>query len=171
MSFITTIMEEPNLNNTKKIAYSGIVMALYVLIVFITQSFAYGQYQIRIATGLYALAFHFPFLVIPLALANMLSNLLMGGLGVFDIVGGFLIGLITAGGIALLGKKTKNAFILVLPIAIVPAVIVPIWLSYILGISYFLLVLSLLVGQVVSAYTIGLLVIKNKWLTGISNSY
>lgn len=163
-------MEEPNLNNTKKIAYSGIVMALYVLIVFATQSFAFGQYQIRIATGLYALAFHFPFLVIPLALANMLSNLLMGGLGIFDIVGGFLIGLITAGSIALLRKKTKNVFFLILPIAIAPAVIVPIWLSYILGISYFLLVLSLLVGQVISAFTLGLFIVKSKFIVKFSSS-
>ena len=149
---------------SKKIAYSGVVMALYVAIVFATQSFAFGQYQVRIATGLYALAFPFPFLVLPLALANMLSNLLMGGLGIFDIVGGFLIGLITAGGIALLGKKTNKAWILVLPIAIFPAIIVPIWLSYLLNISYIYLVLSLLVGQVISAYTLGLFVVKSKWI-------
>lgn len=158
------------MTTTRRLAYSGIVMALYVLIVFATQSFAFGQYQIRIATGLYALAFHFPFLVIPLALANMLSNLLMGGLGVFDIVGGFVIGLVTAGSIALLGKKTKNAWVLVTPIAVAPALIVPIWLSYLLNVPYLVLVLSLLVGQIVSAYTLGLFLIKNKWIMNFSHS-
>ena len=149
---------------TKKIAYSGVVMALYVVLMFLTQNFAFGQYQIRIATGLYALAFQFPFLVIPLGLANMLSNLLIGGLGIFDIVGGLLIGLITSGGVVLLRKMTNNAWVIPLPIAICPAVIVPIWLSSILNIPYVYLVLSLLVGQVISAYTLGLFIIKSKWI-------
>ena len=59
---------------SKKIAYSGVVMALYIVVVFATQGFSFGLYQIRIATALYALAFHFPFLVVPLALANMLIH-------------------------------------------------------------------------------------------------
>lgn len=149
---------------SKRVAYSGVVMALYIVIVFVTRSFSFGQYQIRIATALYALAFHFPFLVIPLALANMLSNLLMGGLGFFDIVGGFLIGLITAGSIVLLKKATNRSFILVLPIALAPSIVVPIWLSYILKIPYFSLVLSLLVGQIISAYSLGLFIIKSNWI-------
>lgn len=154
---------------SKKIAYSGVVMALYVVVVFATQGFSFGLYQIRIATALYALAFHFPFLVVPLALANMLSNLLMGGLGVFDIVGGFLIGLITSGSIVLLKKATDRAVLLVLPIALAPALIVPIWLSIILKVPYFVLVLSLLVGQVISAYTLGLYIIKSKWIKKLFN--
>ena len=149
---------------SKRLAYSGIIMALYIVIVFATQSFAFGQYQVRIATGLYALAFPFPFLVLPLALANMLSNLLLGGLGIFDIVGGFLIGLITAGIIALLSKKTNKAWILVLPIAICPSFIVPIWLYFLLKIPYIYLVLSLLVGQAISAYSLGLFIVKSKWI-------
>jgi len=149
---------------SRRIAYSGVVMALYIVVVFATQSFSFGQYQIRIATALYALAFHFPFLVLPLALANMLSNLLMGGLGLFDIVGGFVIGLLTAGSIALLGKVTKRSYILVLPIALAPSFVVPIWLSYILNIPYIYLVVSLLIGQIISAYTLGILIIKSTWI-------
>ena len=149
---------------SRRIAYSGVVMALYIVVVFATQSFSFGQYQIRIATALYALAFHFPFLVLPLALANMLSNLLMGGLGLFDIVGGFVIGLLTAGSIALLGKVTKRSYILVLPIALAPSFVVPIWLSYILNVPYIYLVISLLVGQIISAYTLGILIIKSTWI-------
>ena len=154
---------------SKKLSYSGIVMALYIVVVFATQSFSFGQYQIRIATALYALAFYYPFLVVPLALGNMLSNLLMGGLGVFDIVGGFLIGLITSGSIVLLKRVTDRAVFLVLPIALAPALIVPVWLSTILKVPYFVLVLSLLVGQVISAYTLGLYIIKGKWIQKLLN--
>ena len=162
-------MEGKNVSISKKLSYSGIVMALYIVVVFATQSFSFGQYQIRIATALYALAFYYPFLVVPLALGNMLSNLLMGGLGVFDIVGGFLIGLITSGSIVLLKRVTDRAVFLVLPIALAPALIVPVWLSTILKVPYFVLVLSLLVGQVISAYTLGLYIIKGKWIQKLLN--
>ena len=155
------------MKTVKRIAYSGVVMALYIAIVFATQSFSFGQYQIRIATALYALAYHFPFLVVPLAIANMLSNLLMGGLGLFDIVGGFVIGLLTSGAIVLLKRITKSAFVLVLPIAMAPTFIVPIWLSFLLGVPYFALVLSLMVGQVISAYSLGLYIIKSKWVQNL----
>ncbi len=150
------------MSNSKKIAYSGIVMALYIVVVFATQGISFGQYQIRIATALYALAFHSPFLVIPLALANMLSNLLMGGLGIVDAIGGLIIGLITSGSIVLLKRVTDRAVLLVLPIALAPAFIVPMWLSFILNVPYLALVLSLLIGQVISAFTLGLYIIKSK---------
>lgn len=155
------------MTSSKRLAYSGVVMALYIATVFATQSFSFGQYQIRIATALYALAFHFPFLVVPLALANMLSNLLMGGLGVFDIIGGFVIGIITSGSIVLLKKVSKRALVVVLPIALAPSFVVPIWLSMILEVPYLALVLSLLVGQVVSAYTLGLYIIKSEWIKNL----
>lgn len=149
---------------SRKVAYSGAVMALYVAVVFATQSFSFGQYQIRIATALYALAFHAPFLTIPLALANMLSNLFMGGLGVFDTIGGLIIGLITCGSIVLLKKITSHAVVIVLPIALAPAFIVPLWLSVVLKLPYLTLVLSLLIGQVISAYTLGIYIIKSRWI-------
>jgi len=150
---------------SKKVAYSGLVMAMYIVVMLATQSFSFGQYQVRIATGIYALAFHYPFLVFPLAMANMLCNLLMGGLGIVDIVGGFVIGLITAGAMAILGRISVPAWVAVLPIAIFPAFIVPIWLSALLKIPYILLCLSLLVGQVISAYTLGLFFVRSKHIS------
>ena len=54
----------------RKLTTSGIVIALYIVILFMTQSFSFGAYQIRIVTSLYALSYLFPFLVIPLGLAN-----------------------------------------------------------------------------------------------------
>ena len=142
-------------------------MALYIAVMFVTQSFAFGQFQIRIATGIYALAFHWPFLVLPLALANMLCNFFMGGLGIIDMVGGFIIGLITAGAIAILGRTSVPAWVAVLPIAIFPAFIVPIWLSVLLNIPYIILCFSLVVGQIVSAYTLGLFIIRSKRISAL----
>lgn len=66
---------------TQKVAISGLVMAVYLVIMSLTQGFAFGQYQIRLATSLYALSAIYPFLIVPLGLSNLLANTLMGGLG------------------------------------------------------------------------------------------
>jgi len=44
------------MNQVKKIAISGIIIAVYIVVMFFTQSFAFGEFQIRVATSLYALA-------------------------------------------------------------------------------------------------------------------
>lgn len=56
-------MENQTFTNVRKLTTSGIVIALYVIILFMTQSFSFGAYQIRIVTSLYALSYLFPFLV------------------------------------------------------------------------------------------------------------
>ena len=81
-------MENQTFTNVRKLTTSGIVIALYVIILFMTQSFSFGAYQIRIVTSLYALSYLFPFLVIPLGLANFIANML-GGFGIIDMVAAF----------------------------------------------------------------------------------
>jgi uncharacterized membrane protein len=148
--------------HVRKIVFSGLVMAIYIALMYFTQGFAFLQWQVRIATGLYAMAAVYPWLVIPLGLANMLSNILMGGLGAADILGGLAAGLMTSFACALLGKK-RSVFIKVIPIAVIPSLLVPIWLAFLLGVPYYLLVLSLFVGQAISAYTLGILLLKLDW--------
>lgn len=50
---------------TQKLTISAVCIALYLVVMLYTQNFAFGQYQIRIATGLYGLAALYPFLVCP----------------------------------------------------------------------------------------------------------
>ena len=116
--------KKSDISNVKKITISGIVIAAYVVLMFLTQSFAFGQYQIRIATSIYALSSIFPFLIIPLGLANFLSNTLMGGLGLPDMIGGFIVGILTAGSCFYLRKI--NSYLVALPILIIPTLCVPI---------------------------------------------
>ena len=158
-------MDMKNLNNTQKLAFSGVVIALYIVVMYLTQSFAFGQYQVRIATAIYAVAYLFPFLVIPLGLSNLLSNMVMGGLGFFDIVGGGLVGLLTAGCCAMLGKKKLTPWLVIVPITLIPALGVSLWLSGILGIPYWALAGSLLVGQFIAGIAGALLVqaLKRIW--------
>ncbi|GHV16890.1 hypothetical protein FACS189425_02030 [Clostridia bacterium] len=146
-------------STTRKLAISGIFMALYILIMYFTQSFAFGEYQIRIATSLYALTAIFPFLILPMGLANMLSNTLMGGLGFFDIFGGLAAGLITSTLVWLISKYKLSDFLIAIPIVFAVGLIIPIWLSVILHIPYWALAVSLCVGQVVPAI-VGVLLVK-----------
>ena len=143
-------MDMTNLDKTRKLCFSGAVMAIYIVLMYLTQSFAFGQYQVRIATAIYSTAYLFEFLVVPLALANLLSNTLMGGFGFFDIVGGGLVGLLTAGCCAWLGKKRLGVALTALPVTLIPALGVASWLSYLLGTPYWVMALSLLVGQFIS---------------------
>jgi len=144
---------------TLKIALSGLVIAIYVVVMYFTQSFAFGQYQIRLATALYSMSYLYPFLVVPLALSNFLSNTIMGGLGIIDMIGGFLVGLLTAGSIYLIKKFNWSEWLVGLPILLFPGLIVPIWLSVLLHINYLVLMPSVLIGQIIPAI-LGILIVK-----------
>ena len=158
-------MNGKNMTSTQKLTFSGAVIALYIVVMYLTQSFAFGQYQVRIATALYATAYLFPFLVVPLGLSNLLANMVMGGLGFFDIVGGGVVGILTAGCCALLGKKKLSPWLVVLPITLIPALGVSLWLSKLIGVPYWTLAASLLVGQAIAGVIGAVLVrtLKTIW--------
>lgn len=152
-------MNKNQMSYVKKITISAMVIALYVVVMFFTQSFAFGQYQIRIATALYALPYFFPFLVLPMGAANLLSNLLMGGLGPWDAIGGFLVGILTSVIVYCIRRLNLSSWLVIIPITLIPGLGVPIWLSYYLQLPYWALASSLLVGQL-AAGVVGALLIK-----------
>ncbi|MBQ8510899.1 MAG: QueT transporter family protein [Clostridia bacterium] len=134
---------------TRRITMSAMCIALYCVVMYFTQAFAFGAYQIRIATAIYSLGFFFPWLTIPMGFANALSNMLMGGFGVFDILGGALAGVLTTGSCALLGRLRTGwaPYTVAFPVTLIPALLVPIWLAPALGMPYWPLAVNLLVGQ------------------------
>ncbi len=133
-----------------KLTLSALFMALYIVVMLFTQSFAFGQYQIRIATALYGLSAIFPFLMVPLALANMLSNIIMGGLGFLDIIGGGIVGLLTTGAIVFAKMRGCGNWCIFLAVTLIPGLLVPVWLVLILDLPYLALVSTLIIGQAVS---------------------
>ncbi len=159
-------MDIKTMSSTKKLTISAMVIALYVVLMFATQNFAFGAYQFRVATALYSLAYFFPFLVLPLGIANLLSNI-MGGMPI-DMIGGLIVGLITAGSNCLLGKKKLPCVLVLIPITIFPSFIVPIWLTIYTGVPYAALVVNLLVGQfgagIVGAILTGVLKSRIKFM-------
>ncbi|MCX7614633.1 MAG: QueT transporter family protein [Clostridiales bacterium] len=145
------------ISSAKKIAVSGIVIAIYIVLMYLTQSFAFGQYQIRIATSIYALAAIHPFLILPMGIANLLSNTIMGGLGPLDMFGGFIAGVLTSLGCWFL--KKIHVYLVALPIILIPSLLVPVWLSYLIGVPYIALVISIGIGQILPAIA-GVIIIK-----------
>lgn len=139
------------MNKTRKLTISAMMITLFVVIMYFTQGFAFGQYQIRIATALYSLGYLFPFLVVPMGVANLISNTLMGGLGIFDMVGGAIVGLITTSLMVLIKRYRFPKMLVILPVTIVPTLLVPIWLSMLIHVPYVVLAISLAVGQGISA--------------------
>lgn len=144
-------MNKRDFSNTQKLTLSAMVMALYIVVLYFTQSFSFGAYQIRIATSLYALSYFCPFLVFPLGLANFIANALFGGLGLLDMVGGCLVGIAASGSVVLIHKFHLPKLTIALPITFIPGLCVPIWLSYCLHIPYLPLAVSLCIGQIVPA--------------------
>lgn len=143
----------------RQITISALVIAMYLTVMYVTQGFAFGQYQVRIATALYALSAIFPFLVMPLGLANLLSNVLMGGLGLPDMLGGAVAGLTTAGLVYFIRSRGLRDWWIAAPIILCPGLMVPLWLAPILGIPYTALAVSLTIGQVIPGI-VGVLLVK-----------
>jgi uncharacterized membrane protein len=150
---------QKNYSSVQKLAFSGLVMALYIVVMYFTQSFAFGQYQIRIATSIYALSAIFPFLIVPLGLSNMLSNILMGGFGIVDMLGGLAVGLITSTTIFLIKKYKLSDLFICIPIIIFPGLLVPIWLSIFIKMPYSALAVSILIGQIIPGI-IGVIIVR-----------
>ena len=119
------------LNTTQKLVLSAIIMALYIAILFVSQAISFGAVQMRLATALYGLTYIFPFLVVPLSLANAIANFL------------------ATGSIYLIRKAKLSSWFSILPILLVPSLVVPIWLSALLKLPYLALVFNLLLGQLV----------------------
>lgn len=142
-----------------KLTLSGVVIAIYTVVMFYTQNFAFELYQVRIATALYSLAALFPFFIVPLGLANSLANATMGRVGPFDTIGGFVVGIITSTAIYFIKKYKLNDWFIAIPIIFGPGLIVPIWLSYFTNTPYHLVAISLCIGQVFPAI-VGVILVK-----------
>lgn len=143
----------------QKLTLSGLIIAMYIVVMYMTQSFAFGQYQIRLATSLYALSAIFPFLIVPMGLSNLLSNLLMGGLGLPDIIGGTVVGITTSSLVYLVRRYHWNDWLIALPIILCPGLMVPIWLSYLIHVPYSILAMSITIGQIIPGI-VGVLLVK-----------
>ena len=139
------------MNSTKKLTVSALYIAMFIVVLGITAGFSFGAVQIRIVNTLYAFSYLYPFLIIPAGISVVISNLLFGGLGIIDILGGFFVAVITTMLIASIKTLKLPKILIILPTLLIPAILVPLWLSPLLGIPYSALAISIGFGHVLPA--------------------
>ena len=145
-------------NRVRFITYSAIIAALYVILTGLSAvlHLANGPIQIRLAEALTILPMFTPAAIPGLFVGCILGNFLSGCL-VWDVVFGSLATLIGAAGTYLLRKRNK--YLAVLPPILANMLIVPAILQHVYGVEdfYWFLMLTVGVGEVLSAGVGGLM--------------
>lgn len=143
---------------TRFITQSAVICAVYVALswIFAPISFGHNLFQFRISEALTVLPLYTPAAIPGLFLGCALSNLIIGGLGIIDLVFGSLATLSAA--ICTYIMKKKNRVVALLPPVIINAVVVGAYLNYLISPEINILINMgwVLLGQVVSCYCLGL---------------
>jgi uncharacterized membrane protein len=132
---------------TKELARSSLLIATYIVITLVLQSVSFGFIQVRLANTLYGLCFLFPYLVVPMGIASGLSNLLLGGLGLVDVI----LGGLSTGIICYIISKLKNPLWIIPTITVGISLLISSYLHVLLNVPFELLVPNLLLGQLIPA--------------------
>ena len=144
-------------STARKVAFGGLIAALYVALTFIANLFglASGAIQVRISEALTILPVFTPAAIPGLAVGCVIANIVTGCLP-WDVVFGSLATLIGAIGTRLL---RKNPYIAWIPPVVSNMAIVPIVLQKVYGVpdSWWYLVLTVGAGEVISCGVLGLL--------------
>jgi len=136
---------------TKRIVYSGLVAALYVVLCTVFQPISFRAVQFRVAEALTVLPFLDPVFIPGIFVGAFISNII-GGMGAWDIWLGSALSLFAAW---LTYKMPKKA-LAPLPPVLVNAFGVSLYLSPLLNINYWYSVFFIGVGEAAVVYVIGL---------------
>ena len=125
-------------NSVKTLTGAGVIAALYVIATYLTQGFAFGFVQIRLAEALTVLPI-FSFAAVPgVFVGCLLSNILAGG-NIFDVIFGTLATLMGAVGTYYAGKIIKNKphllWIGSVPPILANTLVIPLVLTYAYGLA------------------------------------
>ncbi len=149
-----------NTNTAMKLAFGGVIAALYVVLTLVANAFglASGAIQVRISEALTILPVFTTAAVPGLTVGCVLANLITG-CAPWDVVFGSLATLIGAVGTRLLKDHPYVAWI---PPVVSNMAIVPIVLQQVYGVpdAWWYLVLTVGAGEVISCGVLGLLLYK-----------
>ena len=121
------------LANTKRMTISSMVIALYVVLLYVTHGrFLWSLFKSESPQPCMHWLSCSPFLVVPMGIANFAANFLFGGLGLLDMAGGCLVGWLTTWLIVQVRLRGWNVWLAALPIWWVPSLGVSLWLSYLI---------------------------------------
>lgn len=147
-------------NHAVNLTRGALVAALYVVLTYVSALFglASGAIQLRISEALCVLPLFMPEAVLGLFVGCLISNLLTTAV-IWDVIFGSLATLIGAVGAHLLGRCGKKFAVLApLPTVMANALIVPFVLRLAYGApeALWFLVVTVGIGEVLSAWVLGL---------------
>lgn len=151
--------------NTKYLTKASLIAALYIVLVLLQIlplpfiNLTFGPVQLRIAEGLVLLPLVESAAIPGVFVGCLLSNLLLSyfsGFGLLDILGGSLVTLIAA----YLTSKMKNKITGMLPPIVLNGLIVSIWVSYFTKVPYFITVLGIAGGELLSVALFGSIILS-----------
>ena len=155
-------------NRTMFIAQAAFIAALYVVFTYVANAFglASGVIQVRLSEALCIMPFFTPAAVPGLFIGCVIGNILGGGV-VLDVIFGSIATLIGAVGSYLL---RNNRWLVPLPPIISNTLIIPFVLKYAYGMDLpiLLIMLYILIGELLSCYVLGELLISLIEKTGTS---
>ncbi|MFO7262619.1 MAG: hypothetical protein A6D91_02995 [Bacillaceae bacterium G1] len=145
----------------RSIAKAAIIAALYVVLTLAFAPFSYGPIQVRVSEMLTVLPIFFIEAIPGLFIGCLLANVL-GGLGLWDIIGGSLVTLLAAIGTYWL-RRTWFAY--ACPI-VANAFLVSAYLAPMFGVPYWITALYIGLGEAIAvcAFGIPLVIILRKRL-------
>jgi uncharacterized membrane protein len=144
--------------NTKFIAQTGIIAALYAVITISLAPISYGPIQVRVSEALTVLPYITPSAIPGLFLGCLVANI-YGGLGLADILGGSLCTLIAAV-LTYLLSKSRKPILAPLPPMVINALGVSLYLHLLFKLPYWITVLYIAVGEFLACFALGYPLLK-----------
>jgi uncharacterized membrane protein len=137
---------------------AGVIAAIYVVLVQVFSFSSFGPIQFRVAEALTILPYFTSAAIPGLFVGCLIANIL-GGAVLWDIIFGSLATLIAA---ILSYRLRKHEYLVPIPPVLVNAVIIGVILKYAYGIpeGLFVLMGGVFLGQMVSAFGLGLILLK-----------
>ena len=146
-------MERPS--KTRFICETAVVAAIYAVVTLLLAPFGFLQFQVRVSEAMCVLPFFTPAAVPGLFIGCLIANLFGSGtLGLMDIIVGSLATLLAA--FVTWKLRGRSKWLLPLPTVLAIAFLVPWTLSVMLGLPYWMNVLTVGIGQAIACYAIGM---------------
>ncbi|WP_251860989.1 QueT transporter family protein [Clostridium sp. Marseille-Q2269] len=160
-----------NLQNKRisKLVFSAVIAAIYTVLTLLLAPISYGQIQVRVSEALTLLPFLSSYSIWGVFLGCIIANII-GGNGIIDVVFGSMATLIAAILTYYIGKSNLKfkKYLAPLPPIIINAVVIGFILNYTLKLPLLLSMMWVGLGEAISCYILGLLLIsiieKNKKL-------
>ncbi|SHI91886.1 QueT transporter family protein [Lutispora thermophila] len=141
--------------NTKYLAKSSLLAAVYVVLTIVLGDFSYGPVQFRIAEALVLLPLVEPSAIMGVTVGCIIANI-FGGYGPIDIFGGSAVTLLAA----YLTSKMPNKILGAIPPIALNGLIVSIWVSKFSGLPYLLVAANIALGEFFAAGVLGILLVS-----------